>query len=51
VRLNTPSERQYTCANLEKMKTLGYKPKYSIEKYLTKVNKSVIINLFNGETV
>jgi len=51
VRLNTPSERQYTCANLEKMKTLGYKPKYSIEKYLTRVNKSVIINLFNGETV
>ena len=51
VRLNTPSERQWTCANLEKMKALGFKPKYSIEKYLTKANKGVIINLFNGETV
>ena len=51
VRLNTPGERFYTCANLEKMKALGYKPKYSIEKYLTKANKGVIINLFNGETV
>ena len=51
VRLNTPTERQWTCANLEKMKALGYKPKYSIEKYLTKANKGVIINLFNGETV
>ena len=51
VRLNTPGERFYTCANLEKMKALGYKPKYSIKKYLTKANKGVIINLFNGETV
>ena len=51
VRLNTPGERFYTCANLQKMKALGYKPKYSIEKYLTKANKGVIINLFNGETV
>jgi nucleoside-diphosphate-sugar epimerase len=51
VRLNTPTERQWTCANLEKMKALGYKPKYSIEKYLTTADKGVIINLFNGETV
>jgi nucleoside-diphosphate-sugar epimerase len=51
VRLNTPNEREYTCANLEKMKALGYKPKYNIEKYLTNANKGVIINLFNGETV
>ena len=51
VRLNTPGEREYTCANIEKMKALGYKPKYSIEKYLTKANKGVIINLFNGETI
>ena len=51
VRLNTPNEREYTCANIEKMKALGYKPKYSIEKYLTKAEKGVIINLFNGETV
>ena len=51
VRLNTRGERFYTCANLEKMKALGYKPKYSIEKYLTTAKKGVIINLFNGETV
>ena len=51
VRLNTPTERQWTCANLEKMKALGFKPKYSIQKYLTKANKGVIINLFNGEKV
>ena len=51
VRLNTPGERFYTCANLEKMKALGYEPKYSIEKHLTKAKKGVIINLFNGETV
>ena len=51
VRLNTPNERKWTCANLEKMKTLGYKPKYNVEKYLTKADTGVIINLFNGETV
>jgi len=51
VRLNTPGERNFTCANTEKMKALGFKPKYSIEKYLTKAQKGNIINLFNGETV
>tara|TARA_R110000822_G_scaffold156083_3_gene295871 strand:- start:1251 stop:2006 length:756 start_codon:yes stop_codon:yes gene_type:complete len=51
VRLNTPTERQWTCANLEKMKALGYKPKYSIEKYLTNANKGNIINIINGENV
>ena len=51
VRLNTPNEREYTCANLEKMKALGYKPKYMVENYLTKGAKGTIINLFNGETV
>jgi len=51
VRLNTRGERFYTCANLEKMKALGYEPKYSVKKDLTKAKKGVIINLFNGETV
>ena len=51
VRLNTPTERNFTCANTEKMKALGFKPKYNIEKYLTKAQKGNIINLFNGETV
>ena len=45
VRLNTPGERQWTCANIEKMKALGYKPKYSIEKYLTSLKKDNIIKL------
>ena len=51
VRLNTPGEREWTCANTEKIKALGWVPKYSIEKFLTNDNKGNIINLFNGETV
>ena len=51
VRLNTPGERSWTCANTEKMKALGFKPKYMVEKFLTKADKGNIINLFNGETV
>ena len=51
VRLNTPGEREYTCANIEKMKALGFKPKYSIKKLLTTQGNDNIINLFNGETV
>jgi nucleoside-diphosphate-sugar epimerase len=51
VRLNTPGERAWTCANTEKMKALGFKPKYTVEKFLTNNNLGNIINLFNGETV
>jgi nucleoside-diphosphate-sugar epimerase len=51
VRLNTPGERSWTCANTEKMKALGFKPKYTVEKFLTNEDKGNIINLFNGETV
>ena len=51
VRLNTPGEREFTCANIEKMKALGWKPKYSVQKLLTNNNLGNIINLFNGETV
>ena len=51
VRLNTPGEREWTCANMEKIKALGFKPKYSVEKFLTKESNDNIINLFNGETV
>lgn len=51
VRLNTPGERECTCANIEKMKALGFKPKYKVEKFLTKAAKGNIINLFNGETI
>jgi len=50
VRLNTPGEREFTCANTEKIKALGFKPKYSVEKFLTNNTKGNIINLFNGET-
>jgi nucleoside-diphosphate-sugar epimerase len=51
VRLNTPGEREWTCANMEKMRALGFKPKYTVEKFLTNNNLGNIINLFNGETV
>jgi nucleoside-diphosphate-sugar epimerase len=49
IRLNTPHERQWTCANMEKIKTLGFKPKYNIEKYLTNGHKDNIIKLNIGE--
>ncbi len=51
VRLNTPGERTFTCANTERMKDLGFKPKYTVENYLTNQSKDNIINLFNGETI
>lgn len=51
VRLNTPGEREWTCANTEKMKALGFEPKYTVEKFLTNNNLGNIINLFNGETI
>lgn len=49
VRLNTPTERQWTCATIDKMKALGWKPKYSIEKDLTDTNLGAIINIITGE--
>lgn len=49
IRLNTPGEREYTCANTEKIKGLGWKPKYFIENFLTKEDKGNIINITNGE--
>ena len=51
VRLNTPGERNWTSANTEKMKALGFKPKYSVEKFLTNQEKGNIINIFNGEQI
>jgi hypothetical protein len=33
------------------MKALGFKPKYTVEKFLTNNNLGNIINLFNGETI
>ena len=49
VRLNTPSEREWTCANIEKIKALGFKPKYSVETYLTNKDLGNIIKLNTGE--
>ena len=51
VRLNTPGEREWTCANLEKMKALGYKPKYSVENFLTNKGIDNIIYFKNGEKI
>lgn len=49
VRLNTPYERNWTCASMEKIRSLGFKPKYSIEKYLTYTSNDNIIKLEIGE--
>jgi nucleoside-diphosphate-sugar epimerase len=49
IRLNTPNERQWTCANMDRMKTLGFNPKYCIEKVLTNMPKDNIIKLEIGE--
>lgn len=51
IRLNTPNEREYTCAITEKMTSVGWKPKYSIEKYLTSnTNEATIVDI-NGELI
>jgi nucleoside-diphosphate-sugar epimerase len=49
IRLNTPHERIFTCANLEKMKALGYKPKYKIKEFLTNRELGTIIKDNTGE--
>ena len=49
IRLNTPNEREWTCANIDRLKTLGYKPKHSIEKLLTNNHLDNIIQFNNGE--
>lgn len=51
IRLNTPYEREWTCANMDKIKSLGFKPKYSVKKLLTNNNLGNIIEFRNGETV
>ena len=49
IRLNTPNERNWTCANMDRMKTLGFNPKRSIEKVLTNMPKDNIIKIAIGE--
>ena len=51
IKLTTPHEREWTCANIEKMKALGFKPKYSIKEFLTNANKDNIIKINIGEEV
>jgi len=51
VRMSTPTEREWTCANIEKMKALGWQPKYSIEKDLTDTDLGAIISIITGEKV
>jgi len=51
IRLNTPGERNFTCANIEKLRSLGFKPKYTVEKFLTNNNLDNIIKFENGEKV
>jgi nucleoside-diphosphate-sugar epimerase len=50
IRLNTPGEREWTCANIEKLKNLGYKPKYTVDNFLTKNNLGNIIKLITEKT-
>lgn len=38
VRLNTPHERKCTEADIKELSNLGFKPKYTIEKFLTNKN-------------
>jgi UDP-glucuronate 4-epimerase len=45
IRLNTFGEREWTCANIEKLKNLGFKPKYTVENFLTKNNAGNIFKL------
>jgi len=45
IRLNTPYERVWTCANIEKLKIIGFKPKYTVENFLTKSNTDNIIKI------
>ncbi len=51
IRLNTPNERSWTCANMERMRTLGFKPKHSVEKLLTNKQLDNIIEFNNGVTL
>ena len=51
IRLNTPGERNWTCANIDLLKTFGFLPKVSIKKFLTKYNETCIINNNNGEHI
>lgn len=51
IRLNTPGERQWTCANIEKLKNLGWEPKYSIEKFLTNKHLDNNVILINGDSL
>lgn len=44
IRLNTPGERVWTCANIDKLKHLGYEPKFNLEKFLTDHKNNIIIN-------
>ena len=44
-RINTPGEREWTCANTEKMRALGFTPKYSVKNFLTPAANDNIINL------
>lgn len=43
VRLNTPGERKETLADIEKLQGLGFKPKYTVRKFLTEQNINAII--------
>ena len=45
IKMHTPHERQWTCANMEKLKRLGFKPKHSLKYMLTNRDKDNIVVL------
>ena len=45
IKMHTPHERQWTCANMEKLKRLGFKPKHSLKYMLTNSQKDNIVVL------
>jgi len=44
VKIHTPNERSWTCANTDRLKTLGFKPNHSVEKLLTnQLNDNIVV--------
>jgi nucleoside-diphosphate-sugar epimerase len=47
----TPHERSRTQADTKILKELGFKPKYTVENFLTTHNKGVILQYITGENI
>ena len=47
IKMHTPDERQWTCANMEKIKRLGFKPKHNLKYMLANRQKDNIVVLYD----